>query len=357
MNQRFTRLVRWVKSHRTRSIILLGVVLIFISGAIAFTLLNQKQPALDTTPIKIKKRATKPVVYYSPITGLPVSSKADRAKPVTAVMIENSPDARPQSGLKDAETVYEAIAEGGITRFAVIYQQNKPELIGPVRSLRPYYIDWINPYNASIAHVGGSSAALAEVRNGSYRDIDQFFNSGTYWRASDRYAPHNVYTNFERLDALNAAKGYKNSSPKEYKRTELKPAAAADATSISVSISGPLYDSSYTYDATNKFYVRSQGGAPHTDREKGAITPKVVIILNVDETTVFQDTNRQEIKTIGSGDATIFQAGTVVKGTWERSSRDELYTFKDSAGAEIALDRGQTWITAIPNGTGRVTWQ
>lgn len=356
MKQKFAHLIHWIRTHRTRSIIIFSVVLVIIASAVTFSILNQKGPVFDRTPIKVKPRP-KPVIYYSPITGLPVSSEADRTKPVTAIVIENSPDARPQSGLKDAETVYEAIAEGGITRFAVIYQQNKPELIGPVRSLRPYYVDWMKPYDASIAHVGGSAAALAEVRNGSYRDIDQFFNAGTYWRASDRYAPHNVYTNFERLDALNSVKGYKTSAPKEYARADIKPSAAPDASTINVAISSPTYNSSYTYDATNKFYVRSQAGAPHVDREKGVITPKVVVVLNVDESTVFQDTNRQEIQTTGSGVATIFQGGTVVKGTWERSSKDILYTFKDSEGKEVKLDRGQTWITAIPNGSGSVSWQ
>ena len=107
-------------------------------------------------------------------------------------MIENSPDARPQSGIKQAGVVYEAIAEGGITRFLALYQEAKPGLIGPVRSVRMYYVDWAAPYNASIAHIGGSAAALAEVRNGNYRDIDQFFNSGSYWRAIA--TPRTMYT-------------------------------------------------------------------------------------------------------------------------------------------------------------------
>src|SRR5690606_9454884 len=82
-----------------------------------------------------------PIKYYSPLTGELVANESDQTAPVTAVMIENSPDARPQSGLKDAGVVYEAIAEGGITRFLAIYQNKKPELIGPVRSLRMYYVD------------------------------------------------------------------------------------------------------------------------------------------------------------------------------------------------------------------------
>ena len=138
-----------------------------------------------TTPVQ-KKPVEK---YYSHLNGIEVASKADLSRPVTAIMIENSPDARPHSGLKQAEVVYEAIAEGGITRFLTLFQQHKPQLIGPVRSLRMYYVDWLAPYQASVAHVGGSHASLQEVRNGKYRDIDQFFNGSSYWRANDRRPP------------------------------------------------------------------------------------------------------------------------------------------------------------------------
>src|SRR5690606_11343443 len=137
-----------------------------------------------------------------------VKNKEATTQEVTAIMIENSPDARPQSGLKESGVVFEAIAEGGITRFQVLYQEDKPQLIGPVRSLRPYFVEWAAPFDASIAHIGGSYNALQEVRNGQYKDIDQFFNGDTYWRSTDRYAPHNVYTNFKNLDALNTKKGF-----------------------------------------------------------------------------------------------------------------------------------------------------
>ncbi len=189
-----------------------GLVLA-IAATITAVILSQPAPKAPT--VSVKKTAPKPKAkYYSPLTGELIAQEGDAAKPVTAIMLENSPDARPQSGLKDAEIVYEAIAEGGVTRFLAVYQQHKPQLIGPVRSVRMYYVHWLTPYDASVAHIGGSAAALQLVRNGSYRDIDQFFNAGSYWRANDRYAPHNVYTSFEKLDALNASKGYASSSPK-----------------------------------------------------------------------------------------------------------------------------------------------
>ena len=284
---------------------------------------------------------------------------ADRAsvtKPVTAIMIENSPDARPQSGLKDAEVVYEAIAEGGITRFLALYQQHAPSLVGPVRSLRPYYLSWATPYDASIAHVGGSALALQTIRNGSYRDIDQFFNAGTYWRASDRRAPHNVYTSFERLNALNAAKKYESSNPTGFTRgTPVK--STTPARSIAVNISSPLYNSSYAYDDASGQYMRSQAGAPHVDREAGQITAKTVVALSVSMTHVLEDGYRESIGTEGKGTGTIFVNGTATAVNWHKDSQQSQIRFTNPDGSEYELERGTTWVVAVANDKARVSWQ
>lgn len=299
-----------------------------------------------------------PAVYYSPLTGEKVPDEATTKEAVTGVMIENSPDARPQSGLKQAGVVYEAIAEGGITRFLALYQQEKPALIGPVRSLRIYDIDWLAPFQASIAHVGGSAAALNEIRNGSYRDLDQFFNGSYFWRTTDRYAPHNVYTDAAHLDALNTKKGYATSTFTAWPRKDGAPSKTPNASTISVTISSALYNSQYKYDPSGNVYQRSQAGAPHLDREQGQISPSVVIVIGVNEQTVLQDGYREQITTIGSGHAWIFQDGTVTAGTWSKADSGSQIKFSDSTGKEIALDRGQTWITAVPvNRGGGVTWQ
>jgi len=166
--------------------------------------------------------------------------------------------------------------------------QEKPKLIGPVRSLRLYDVEWVAAFDASIGHVGGSAAALREVRNGNYRDIDQFFNPGSYWRASDRYAPHNVYTNFSRLDALNKAKGYTTSKFTGFSRIDAEPVEVPDATSIDIKISGFLYDSHYTYNQKTNKYARNQAGEKHLDREDGQITPSVIVAMNVNETSVLK---------------------------------------------------------------------
>jgi hypothetical protein len=352
------RLSHWIRTHKKLALLCAALIVFVIGGGVAgaLYLFNKKEAPVPNTSAPAAVQP-KPVVYYSPLTGSVVDSESATKQAVTAVMIENSPDARPQSGLKDSGVVFEAIAEGGITRFLVLYQQQKPTLVGPVRSVRMYYVDWLAAFNASVAHVGGSAAALAEVRGGNYRDIDQFFNAGTYWRAADRYAPHNVYTNFEKLDALNTAKGYTTSEFTGFTRKDSSADAAATATKIAVTISGPLYNSGYTYDAASNTYLRSQGNAPHLDRESGQIAPRVVIVMKAPMENVLEDGYREQIGTIGSGQAYVFQDGGVQEVTWNKSSKASQITFKDAAGADVPLARGQTWITVVPDTTGGVTWQ
>jgi len=354
----FPRLREWLHHRPYRIYLLIGAALIFTELLVVAIIFAIPPKGADDTPINVvTKKVVAPVVYYSPLTGMKVTDEAATKQAVTGIMIENSPDARPQSGLKDAGIVYEAVAEGGITRFLAIYQEGKPQLIGPVRSVRMYYVDWIAAYNASVAHIGGSALALAEVRNGNYRDIDQFFNAAYYWRATDRYAPHNVYTSFAKLDALNAAKGYTSSSFVGFSRQDGKTSATPNATSIDLTISSAWYNPHYDYDASTNTYPRSINGEASNDREGGRLAPSVVVALKVDMVRILEDGWRESITTIGSGTAYIFQNGTVTECTWHKASRAEPLELLDANGKQIALNRGQTWISAIPNSGGAVTWK
>ena len=355
---RLQRLRDFINRHRIATMCICGAILIAIGGAVAFVL-TYRAPVADTAYHAPAKKVPKPAEkYYSHLNGIEVASKADLSKPVTAIMIENSPDARPHSGLKQAEVVYEAIAEGGITRFLTIFQQHKPQLIGPVRSLRMYYVDWLAPYQASVAHVGGSHASLQEIRGGKYRDIDQFFNGSSYWRANDRRPPHNVYTSFEKLDALNAGKGYKSSQFTSFARADGKASDKPNAVNIDINFSSSWYNTHYDYDKASNTYLRSIGGQASNDREEGRLAPSVVIALHVNETTVMEDGWRQSIVTTGTGTATVFQNGTAAEYTWRKNDRFSPLELIDAAGKPVALNRGQTWIAAVPNsGGGGISWQ
>lgn len=335
--------------------IALGLLLATGIGLLVWMSLNQPDWGSDNSKI-IRKE--KPPVYYSPLTGIEVKSEAVTSQQVTAIMIENSPEARPQSGLKQAGVVFEAVAEGGITRFVALYQESKPQLIGPVRSVRPYYVEWAAAFDPSMAHIGGSYKALQMIRSGKYgHDIDQFFNADSYWRSSDRYAPHNVYTSFKRLDALNKRKGYASSKFEGFERLDkAQPVKKPSAKNISINVSSGSYAVSYSYDIEHNHYIRKQGGVKHVDREKGQITPKVVIAMKVPMSLGFEDGYREQIKTTGKGEAFIFQNGTVIKATWSKASATSQIHFTDSEGDDIELTPGQTWITALAKDRS-VSWR
>lgn len=350
------RLRAWTRDHKKATYaIACGVVIIVASGA-AFMMLNQK-PVQAPPPVTVEPEPEPEPVYHSLLTGEEVKNEKDLLAPVTAIILENSPDARPQSGMKDAGVVYEAIAEGGITRFLAFYQNKKPKLVGPVRSLRTYFVDWVAPYDASVAHVGGSRNALNEIRNGKYRDIDEFFNSGTYWRATDRYAPHNVYTNFERIEALNKSRGYTESKFTSFPREDGEPVKSPTASRIAINFSSPTYNTAYTYNKDKNTYLRSMGGVAHKDREAGQITPSVVIALRVNMQHVMEDGYREQITTIGTGSAVLFQNGTAKEVTWRKASRLAPLRITDKEGKDIPLNRGQTWVAAVPLSGGNISWQ
>lgn len=356
------KILSWLPRNKRLLLFIAAILVIVGAGTVVLAIIGH-QPA---EPAQVAARVIEPVAapepepvkYYSPLTGVPVPDETATKRQVTAVIIENSPQARPQSGLQDAGVVYEAIAEGGITRFVALYQEARPGLVGPVRSVRPYFVEWAAAYDPAMAHVGGSSKALQMIRSGEYgKDIDQFFNSGAYYRSTDRYAPHNVYTTFDRLDALNQAKGNISSAFESLPRKKDEPSPIKDATSISISVSSQTYSVGYTYDVNNNTYLRVMAGAQHVDREsKAQLTAKNVAVIKVSTVRAMEDGYREQMTTIGSGEASVFMDGRVIPAVWEKTAAKSPLLFKDMSGKVIEFNRGSTWITAIPTNKG-VTWQ
>jgi hypothetical protein len=332
-----------------------AILLILGAAAVGWFYFLKPNPAPAVVVHTAHEKPKPPLTAASPLTGLQVDPALAK-RPVTGVMIENSVFARPQSGLQEAGVVYEAIAEGGITRFLALFQEAKPQYIGPVRSLRPYYLDFAAPFQASIAHVGGSPAALREVRSGPYRDIDQFFNSSYYWRSSTRAAPHNVYTNFDKLDKLNKAKKYKTSLFTVWPRKTEKKLDIPTAKAINFKISGPDFYVHYDYDPKTNTYPRKEGGAAHinlksaSDRKGVRLSPKVVIAL-IMPYRIASDGQHSVYDDSGTGRAYFFQDGGVEIGSWEKGGIKDQIIFKTAEGKPMLLNAGQTWLTLLANKT------
>lgn len=359
MRERFVKLLAkikdWVLEHKKLSL-LIGLVLAAAIGTGVYFWLRAGDAVNRTDSSSDSEIPEPPKLVPSPLTGVEVTQDLAR-RPVIGVMIENSTDARPQSGLADAGVVFEAIAEGGITRFIVFYQEDMPKNIGPVRSLRPYYLDWALMFDAAVAHVGGSPEALARARTElGKRDLDQFrYGTKAFDRVSFRRAPHNVYTDIDRLMAIATEAGHTSSDFTSLERKPKSPSPTPNATSITVNFSSAGYRVGWAYDAAGNVYSRSNGGVAQTDRDTGKpINADVVVVLK----SVYRITDsvgHRAITSTGTGEAIIFQDGLVTTGSWNRSPGGQ-YTFKDTAGASLKLNPGRTWFEVIPTSES-VTYQ
>lgn len=348
----FSRIGDWWQDRSRGQKIAVIVALVLLLSAIVgglyigFFKKAPAKPAVVTKTETVKPEPPKPTTEASNLTGMQVPIGSNQT-PITGIMIENSPDARPQSGLNAAGVVFEAIAEGGITRFLTLFQEAQPDYVGPVRSVRPYYIRWARGFDAAIAHVGGSGEALQMIRSPGYKDLDQFFNTGPYWRISQRYAPHNMYTSVPKLIELEKSKGYTSSNFVGFPRKAEKPSATPNAKSIDFTISSPLYYAHYDYDVASNSYKRSEGGKPHIDEKSGTqLSPKVVIAIVLQQ-GIDADGIHTTYNAFGNGKAYIFQDGTVTEGTWSKENETSQIHFGDANGAPLGLNPGQTWITAV----------
>lgn len=343
----FSRLKAKLASLSRKQWLLIIGILLIIAGGITSYILTRPDPApAVVTTSKPKPKPLPPPPPTSPLTGLEVSAE-DAKHIVTGVMIENSTNARPQTGLQQAGVVYEAIAEYGITRFLALFQESKPGNLGPIRSVRPYYVDWAKSYDAPIAHVGGSPDALNKIKAEKVKDLDQFFNAGAYRRISSRFAPHNVYSTMGQLNDVAKSKGWTTSEFTAWPRKKDAVAKTATATKVDIAISGPTYNVHYDYDAATNSYKRVMGGEAHIDGDsKVQIAPKVVIGLATPY-GLEPDGYHSKYQVTGDGQAFIFQDGLVTPVTWKRPQANSMYQFYDANNKPVKLNAGQTWITVV----------
>ncbi len=283
------------------------------------------------------------------IDGMCVTPGTEKPK-LVAVMIENHLDARPQSGLSRAAVVYEAPVEGNYSRFMAIFPLGEEvDKVGPVRSARPYFLDWAREFGKPMyMHVGGSPDALQELRSTTYFDFNEFSRGSYFWRSRDRYAPHNTYTSSEQW-----ARGWEDFgsdtfsfSNESWLYGEVVPCTTTCTTSIVASFAPPVYRAEWKYATTTEKYTRYQLNKPHVDQDGTQISANTLVVQYV--TTVVLDAElRIEMDTVGEGNAIVFTKGNKVEGTWKKISRDSKTRFYDSNGVEIPFTPGKIWIEVV----------
>jgi hypothetical protein len=270
---------------------------------------------------------------------------------VVSVKIENSPAARPQTGLDKADVVYEVIAEGGITRFHCLFQSQVPAVVGPVRSCRPPDLYVIRQYHSLLAHVGGPKSVrniLASSRT-KYNDMDQFFNPASYWRVKTRAAPHNMYLDITKLRGFATSKrGYP--ATETITGFEFAPASLS-ATPAVKTVNVPVASTSkvqWRFDAVARTYARFMNGTPHKDAVSGKqLTARNVVVLWAKISPYPGDKHGVvDIKLAGTGKVSVFTGGQRIDGTWTAGT-DAPPVFRASDGSTITLDPGNTWIQVL----------
>ncbi len=300
-----------------------------------------------------------------------------------AVMIENHTEARPQSGLSSADIVYEAVAEGGITRFLGLFlceAIDRDTILGPVRSARTYYLDWASEYGETplYVHVGGANLpgpanALGQIqtygwggRNGN--DLNQFaIGYPTFWRDYERLGhtvatEHTMYSTTEKLWAEGKQRGWTNEDPDTgvdwQEHYQPWPVAeeeiqGPDAQKMSFGFWEGYgeYGVRWQYNEQAGVYERSNGGSPFTDLNNDQrISAKVVIVQFTDEEGPIDELKHLLYDTTGGGKALIFQDGKVTEGSWTKAKRTSRTKFLTRTGEEIPLNSGKIWIEILPTG-------
>ncbi len=286
-----------------------------------------------------------------PIDGLPADPASIARRPL-AVMIENSPSARPQSGLSQACAVYEGITEGGITRFLAIFLHNDPAEIGPVRSVRPHFLDLAREYDPALVHCGESYEALQILAmDTSIDDLDQLKYPKPFWRDDKREKPHNLYTSAARLRAFLPTKRWENSGSVTPHFTGGGPMSGAPAPVVRIGFGGGVhYGLRLVYDAARGGYLRYMDGTLHVERATGAPLVATNVIIQRVAAMQYPDSKlgTYDVTVVGSGAGEFVTGGQHVPLSWRKDSNAAQTVFTTADGQPLPFQAGQTWIELVP---------
>lgn len=367
---------------------------------------NTSQPVNTTDPEAVGNARSRidpnaPKTEACPINGMLLTAQErdiwEGRSPLLAV-IENHLDSRPPSGVSRADVVYEAVAEGGITRFLNVFYCAVSDMdyrIGPVRSARVYFIKWAAEYgkNPLFLHVGGANNICNDCPGGVKpvgdiaKNVDAFallntlgwrgasgnaLDGGTnvgypvVWRDYERIpgaaTEHTYMGSTDKLFEEAEKRGYGANNPKEvawdssfvsWKFTDSQPSSSPVASSISFEFwqNQADYDVTWQYDSQNNQYLRSNGGKPHVDMETSEqLNAKNIVVQFVKEQSGVDNEKHNYYENVGTGEALIFQNGDVIEGTWKKATISDRTRYFDEDGLEISFVRGKIWIEAVPAG-------
>jgi hypothetical protein len=341
-------------------------------------------PPVRTPPPTPSPRPT----IADPLDGAGVSPASVRHR-IAAVMIDNFPDARPQSGLHDADVVYEVEAEGGITRYLALFLGNAASEVGPVRSARTYFVDLARPYDPFFAHAGQNDDVidvLKTLRANGFADMDQIQHTPeAFWRDDTRDMPHNLYASVVKMrevgptygyaDAPFAGHGFEFDDDRADSRggatgvSPAPPSADAPLSPAAMPAPPPLvpeavlsfwqdYDVHFVWDGVA--YQRFIDGQAQHDRDDDRSYEVSDIIVVWVPAKVLDAVGDLHMDVYGTFPALLIRQGRVASGSWSASGPTTLPALVGENGSPLPLTRGQIYVEVMPQGSsvkiGKQTW-
>lgn len=330
-------------SHRRKILLLITVILVavilIIFGLFSF-FKNRNTEPINEEPL------VEEFHYRHPLSGEKTKDPID-FYPVI-VMIDNAYNIRPQYGLEQADVIYEAFAEGNITRLMAVFDDNKNvEKVGPVRSARPYFMDFANEYAGVYMHVGGSPEALGEINSYDFTNIDQIGASEIYfWRDENLEAPHNVFTssaNWLRVGEIKDVNNCDQSIIWNFIDSQDGYVDKPDNFSIDYNAT---YKVDWKFNDKIKLYQRYQGGDEFLFASGDQATA-ANIIVQVVPSKIIDDKERRSMETSRGGKVYIFNNFGKQEGIWGFS--EGRTRFFNDKGEELKLIPGKTWLQIVPS--------
>ena len=315
---------------------------------------TEKEEVSDHEVIEEPEPQEEEFPYQFPLTGMGSDDEVDGR--AVAVMMNNHLKARPQSGLYKADIVYELLAEGNVTRFLAIFQSEQPDMIGPVRSARDYYIELAKGYDSLYIAHGFSPDAKAMLDTGYIDNLNGIYYDGTLFeRASFRKAPHNSYISFDHILKGAQQKGYEmEETPDSLSfltedEVNVLTGEEANEFSISYSQSDSSFNSTFEYDDTLQKYKRFSNGEQTVDydTEEPVLVDNIIIVETGHK--IIDNDGRRDIDLTTGGKAYLMQKGLKMEVEW-RNVEGRILPYLN--GEVVELIPGKTWINLIPTNPG-----
>ncbi|MGE0598278.1 MAG: DUF3048 domain-containing protein [Dehalococcoidia bacterium] len=316
-----------------------------------------------STPGATPTASPTPFTHFGILDGTPMTDAEWAARKdllPLAVMLDNTSNANPHSGLDKADIVYEAFVEGGITRLMAVYWRQAADVVEPVRSARTPFAVWVSELGALYGHAGGAETdgdanAIGQIAEWGVPDLNAFSpgSNTAYYRDNERYAPYNLATSTEALRKAANALGF-NGKPTVSSWLFRDPGATAPkgkpAGGVEVDFQGHLYSWQYIqwkWDPATKRYLRFQFGGPQVDAVTGDQLAFATVIVMTAPAKVADENGHVLYEQFGTGPATVFTGGQAFEGSWTKDDRESRTRFHDLSGREISFERGPIFIEVL----------